>query len=238
MKPLYEETIPGGAMWSMRIPQGRALRLTALAPGANVSALFYNAQNTLERLNIPDTLKALHTAKLTRGHVLMSDMGNALVSITEDTLGWHDPLGGISTAEIVQKAFGVKTYQAARNDFYRNAHDNVLVELSKWGLSIADMVANVNFFSKVIADDNGRLEFITGHCPESAAVTLRTEIPVLIVLANCPHPMHPPGEYPRVPVKLELFPSAPPAPDDFCKNFRPECARALELAARFALSSQ
>lgn len=219
-------------MWSMRIPQARELRITALGPGANVSALFFNALNPLDRLNIPDTLKALHTAKLTRGHVLMSDMGCALASIVDDSLGWHDPLGGHSTAAMIESAFGLKTYQEARNDFYRNAHDNFLVELSKWGLGIADLVANVNFFSKVVADDSGRITFVRGHAPEGASVALRTEIPVIVVLANCPHPMHPPGEYPRVPVKLEVFPSAALSDDDFCRNFRPECARALALSAR------
>jgi len=87
MNPLYEEVLPGGAMWSMRIPHARELRLTALGPGADVSALFFNAINPIDRLNIPDTLKALHTAKLTRGHVLMSDMGCALASIVDDSLG-------------------------------------------------------------------------------------------------------------------------------------------------------
>lgn len=232
MKPLYEEILPAGAMWSMRVPQARELRLTSLAPGANVSALLFNALNPLDRLNVPDTLKALHTAKLTRGHVLMSDMGNALASILEDSLGWHDPLGGHSTAAMVESAFGSKTYQESRNEFHRNAHDNFLVELSKWGLGIADLVANINFFSKVVADDEGRMHFVAGHAPEGSSVSLRTEIPVIVVLANCPHPMHPPGEYPRVPVQLEIFESSPPGDDDFCRNFRPECARALALSAR------
>ena len=162
----------------------------------------------------------------------MSDMGCALASIVEDSLGWHDPLGGHSTAAMVESGFGRKTYQESRNDFYRNAHDNFLVELSKWGLGIADLVANVNFFSKVVADDSGRITFVPGHCPEGASLTLRTEIPVIVVLANCPHPMHPPGEYPRVPVKVEILPSTAPLDDDFCRNFRPECARALALSAR------
>jgi len=230
--PTYAETLPGGAMWSMRIPASRELRLTALDAGANVSALLYNATNPLDRLNIPDTLKALHTAKLTRGHVLMSDMGNALASIVEDTLGWHDPLGGHSTAAMVGAAFGVKTYQTARNDFHRNAHDNFLVELSKSGLGLPDLVANVNFFSKVVTGDDGRLAFVPDHAAGGSSITLRTEIPVIVVLANCPHPMHPPGEYPRAAVRLEIRPSPPPGPDDFCRNFRPECARALELSAR------
>ncbi len=65
---------------------------------ANVSLLLYRADEKLERLNLPDTLKAQHTAHLTAGHVLYSDMGRILASFAADTVGWHDPLCGVSDA--------------------------------------------------------------------------------------------------------------------------------------------
>jgi urea carboxylase-associated protein 2 len=235
MKPLYEEELPGGAMWSMCVARHRQLRLNALAAGANVSALFYRADQPLDRLNVPDTLKALHTAKLTRGHVLLSDMGHALVSIVGDTLGWHDPLAGHIDAALVAEKFGPLSYQEARNDFHRNARDNFLVELGKHGLGLPDIVANVNFFAKVRVDGDGRMHHEPGHCPPGASVTLRAETDVLVVLANCPHPMAPAGGYPRVPVRIELLPGDPPATEDFCRNFRPECARAMALTERLHL---
>ena len=69
------------------------------AGGANAGAIFYNSENPTERYNMPDTLKAQHTAHLTRGHVLYSDMGRVLCSVTRDSLGWHellDCIGGAS----------------------------------------------------------------------------------------------------------------------------------------------
>ena len=232
---LFSEILPSGAMWSMRIPRRRLVRLTALDSGANLSALFYNANQPLDRLNIPDTLKALHTAKLTRGHILMTDMGNALVSIVADSLGWHDPLGGHITAAMVAAKFGEHNYQQYRNDFYRNARDNFLVELTKHGLGLADIVANVNFFSKIVVDDEGRMKFVPDHCPAGARIGLRTEMDVLFVLANCPHPLAPSGEYPRARVEIEIFPCDPPGKDDFCRNYRPECGRTLALTERLFL---
>jgi uncharacterized protein YcgI (DUF1989 family) len=92
-KLLWEETVPGGCHWSWRLPRGTTLRLTAKGEGANLSLVLYNASQKLERYNMPDSLKAQHTAHYTRGHVLMSDMGCAMASITADSLGWHDPLG-------------------------------------------------------------------------------------------------------------------------------------------------
>ncbi len=98
---LFEETLPGGGLWSWTLRRHTTLRLTDLEGGANVGLMAYNANQSLDRLNLPDTLKAQYTAKLTRGHVLMSDMGHALLSITADTVGWHDPLGGHGNVELV-----------------------------------------------------------------------------------------------------------------------------------------
>ena len=51
--------------------RGVTLRLTDLEGGANFSALFYNFEEKTERYNMPDTLKAQHTAFLTRGHCVL-----------------------------------------------------------------------------------------------------------------------------------------------------------------------
>lgn len=232
---LFEETLPTGGMWSMRLPRFRRLRLTALTSGGNVSALMYHAHHPLDRLNVPDTLKALHTAKLTRGHVLMSDMGHAMASVVEDSLGWHDPIGGHSTPEHIEAAFGKKSYQEVRNACFRNARENFLIELSKHGLGLRDVVANVNFFSKVACDDAGRLSWVPDHCPAGATVELRMEMDVLVVLTNCPHPMHHGGSYPDSPVRMEVGEGDLPDDDDYCYGFRPECRRAVELSKRLFL---
>ncbi len=235
MQTVFEETLPPGAMWSARIRRGRSLRIEALASGANVSALFYNAENPLDRLNIPDTLKALHTAKITRGHVLMSDMGHSLFSVIEDSCGWHDPLGGCIDASQTEEKFGKKCYQEARNTFYRNSLDNFRTELAKRGLGLRDIVANLNFFSKVTVAEDGKMLFHPGSCREGDFVELRADLDCLAVLSNCPHPMAPPGVYPETPVRVSIKNCPPLSENDFCKNFRPECARALELTERYYL---
>jgi urea carboxylase-associated protein 2 len=226
---VFEETIPGGAMWSHVLKPHQMLRLTDLEGGANVGALFYNRDHWLDRLNLPDTLKAQHTAKLTTGHVLFSDMGHVLCSITADTCGWHDPLAGHSTSALVQKKYGTARFQQQRNDFYRNARDQFLIELGKWGLGKADLVANVNLFSKVTVDHDGRMHFEEDHASPGAYVDLRAEMNVLIVLNTCQHPMDPFPEYRPRPVKLTVWNADPPAPDDICRNSSPENERGFML---------
>jgi uncharacterized protein len=231
--PLYDEELPGGGMWSSVLRRHRTLRLTDVAGGANVSLIAWNAAAPLERLNLPDTLKAQFTAKLTRGHVLMSDMGRVLLSITADSVGWHDPLGGHGNAEDMRRKYGTRSYQEARNDRFRNAHDNLLVEMGKHGLGPRDLAANVNFFSRVDTAHDGALTFRPANSKAGDSVELRAEMDVLIVLTACQHPLDPNPNYDPKPVSLSVLIPPPPGEDDACRTFRAESQRAFALTDRY-----
>jgi hypothetical protein len=230
---LWEEDIPGGNHWSGLLRRGVGLRLTDLEGGANVAALFYNREEKLERYNMPDTLKAQHTAFLTAGHVCYSDMGRILCSIVEDTVGWHDTVCGTSDADLVARKYGTATFQTHRNAMYRNGRDGLLIELGKWGMGKRDLVANVNFFSKVSADPQGRLHFHGGHSRAGDHVDLRFEMDTLVVLSTAPHPLDPGSAYRPAGVRLSAWRAAPAGPDDRCRNACPENQRGFVNTERY-----
>src|SRR5438309_3754809 len=125
---LWEDSIHGGASWSLILRRGNILRLEDVEGGANAAALFYNWECPVERYNMPDTLKAQHIAHLTSGFVLYSDMGRVLASMTDDSCGWHDPLGGFNDRAAVAEKYGEASYQEHRNAWHRNTRDNFLAE--------------------------------------------------------------------------------------------------------------
>ena len=107
---------------------------------------------------MPDTLKAQYTAFLTAGRVLYSDMGRVLCSIVADTCGWHDTIcGHWRTRRRARPRTAPGRYQELRNEWHRNARDNLLVELGKYGLGKRDVVANVNFFCRSASTSAGGL---------------------------------------------------------------------------------
>ena len=222
---LWEEIIPGGAHWSFQMKRGSALRITDVEGGANLSALFYNLDEKLERYNMPDTLKAQHTAHLTKGFVCYSDMGRVMASIVEDSCGWHDTLCGMSNAALVEKKYGKAAYQQHRNAMYRNARDSFLIELGKWGLGKRDIVPNVNYFSKVSVDNTGNLHYQANHSSAGDFVELRFEMNVLVVLSASQHPLDPNAQYAPKPVQLQAWRCGTPNDGDYCRNFRPENVR-------------
>jgi len=230
MKPdiKYRWTVTPGGMWSQRLKRGKTLRITDLEGGANVGLLLYNAQQPLERYNMPDTLKGQYIFHLSHPYCLHSDMGHILASMVQDSVGWHDTVCGCSDADLVQEKYGTRTFQEAGNDFYRNGRENFLIELAKWGLGPKDLVPNVNLFSKVAPDDEGVLSYAPGHSQAGDSVELRMEMDTLVVLNTCQHPLDPAPEYSPKPVLLEVYDAAPVAEDDPCRVSRPENVRAFQ----------
>ena len=215
---LWQDLIPGGAHWSGVVRRGTTLRLTDLNGDANCSTIFFNHEEKLERYNMADTLKAQHTAHLTQGHVCYSDMGRILCSITADSVGWHDPLCGPSNADDIRNKFGERRYQEARNEMYRNGRDGLLIELAKWGLGTRDLVATVNFFSKVWLDDRGQFHFAQDHSPPGGAVDLRFEMNCLVAFSTAPHPLTDSQEYKPGAISVTAFRSGTVAHDDPCRT--------------------
>jgi hypothetical protein len=222
---LWEETVHGGGHWSGVLKRGTVLRLVDLDGGVNVAALFYNQEEKLERYNMADTLKAQHTAHLTRGFVCYSDMGRVLCSIIADTVGWHDPIGGVAGNEDIAAKYGERRFQEHRNDMTRSGREGLLIELGKWGLGARDLVANLNFFSKVIVDEAGAMRFEPGHSRAGDYVDLRFEMNTLVALSTAPHPLDPKPEYMPGGLRLVAWRADPPGEDDYCRNFRPENRR-------------
>lgn len=229
---LWDETMPGGASWSGVLRRGTTLRLTDLQGRANVAALCFAHEDRSERYNMPDTLKAQHTAFLTRGHVCYSDMGRVLCSIPEDTCGWHDTVCGLLDAARCAAQYGVARYQEHRNAMHRNARDGLLVELGKWGLGERDLVPNVNFFAKAVPDADGRLRFDTAHRTLGQHVDLRFEMDVLVALSAAPHPLDPSPRYAPGDVQLTAWRSGTAGADDVCRRSCPENERGFILTER------
>lgn len=222
---LWEELVAAGAHWSGLLRRGTTLRLTDVAGGANVSALLFNYDDRLERYNMPDTLKAQHTAYLTSGFVCYSDMGRVLCSITDDTCGWHDTICGVSSPGDVAKKYGASRYQESRNNWFRNGYESLLTELGKYGLGKRDLGANINFFSKVTVDDDGNLHYRPGNSKAGSYVDLRFEMNVLVVLSTCQHPLDPATLYQPREIQLTAWHSRPAPRNDPCRMKCPENER-------------
>jgi len=216
---IHEETIPGGAYWSSVIRRGTTLRIIAPEGSRGVACLCYNADNSIERFNAADTAKIQFNAFLKKGMVIYSDMGRVLFSITEDTCGLHDMLGGCSNL--------ASNAKYGEGDF-RNSRDNFSLALTKRNLGKQDIMPNLNLFTRVTVEPNGNLVWAEKTAQSGDFIDLRAEMNVLIVLSNCPHPLDPNPVYDPKPIQTIAWNSPVPTEYDLCRTANPQAIRGFQ----------
>lgn len=201
------EIVPGGWYTSMILARGQALRLIDPAGGNGVSMLLWNAHDTSERLNVGDTVKLQWTAAIGAGHVLFSDMGRVLASITAADAGVRCDLiagGGRDTADKFRLVAG------------------------KHGMSVRDVPPCIGVFADVRTDGDGRL--VWGEAaPPGSAIDFRAEMNLLVAISNCPHPLAP--DTATGPIEAVVWPAPSPAADDSCRTAGEEAVRGFENTA-------
>jgi len=178
---IVDEQVPAGAPWARVIERGQSLRIIDIHGHQGVDFLCYNARQPEERYHAPNTLKAARTLRLTKGHVLYSDAARALFTISEDTCGTHDTIGGCCSAPSNEMLYGAANCPGCRENF--------LSALESFGLGRKDIVPNINFFCNVPVQADGRLAdavFTESHSHPGSYVELRAEMDALAVISNCP----------------------------------------------------
>ncbi|MGN6722331.1 MAG: DUF1989 domain-containing protein [Marmoricola sp.] len=227
----YGHTIPGGAAWSAQISAGSRITLTAEGASSMATMLLF-AADRLDRLNVPDTMKAQMSACITPPMVLMSDRGTALATLVSATKPWHDCLTGFSHDAHLQTP---SSYGSDRNGWRRSARTMLVLELAKYGLGEADLHAPVNWFVTVGIGDDATASFdgLSLATEPGDQVVLRAEQDLLAVFATGPHPFAPGGALDPVSV---LIGDSPISDSDPSRMWREESARALEMARRIAVA--
>jgi urea carboxylase-associated protein 2 len=220
---LWEETIAAGGYAAKELHRGARLRLTDLQGDACASMLVFNAERPAERLNVADTVKVQWTAYLKAGSLLLSDMGRVLLSVLEDTAATHDTFCGASNRNGNARSYGSGDNWGP----YPNARDRFLLGTAKFGLGRRDVHPCVNWFKGVRIAGDGATILDHGPFAPGRHVTLRAEMDLIVILANCPHPLDPRPDFCISPVRVSAWRGAPAPADDPIRNASPEAQRAF-----------
>jgi uncharacterized protein len=220
---INREQVPAGWYATVRLRRGEALRIVDDSGRSSVALIGWREEDTSERINCADTVKVQWSAAISKGRVILSDMGRVLLSLVEDTSGAHDVLIGGSTAASTFAAIGVTT---------RNTQENFLSAAAKIGLSVRDIPPCVTFFAPVSVDAKGRFLWNSDRKRAGDFVDLRAEMNVVLVLSNCAHPLDPARPAASGPITLIRHRAPPPAQHDPCRTTSPEIVRAFEFTDR------
>ena len=203
-----DTVVPAGEPWMGVVRSGQSLRIVDIEGKQAVDTLFYNAAETAEHYSAQNTIQAQGRIYLTTGTVLLSNRGNPLLRIDEDTCGRHDTLGGACSAEsnTVRYALDKRHMHSCRDSF--------LLALARHpsgkegGLTKRDLPSNINFFMNVPVTPSGQLRFADGISAAGRHVQLRALTDVLVLISNCPQLNNPCNAYNPTPIRVMTWENA------------------------------
>lgn len=197
----YRATVLAGDHWMRSIRRGQTFRIIDLEGNQAADTLFYNAENPEDRYAADVTIRRQAALYLTTGTVLMSVLGNKLLTIVADTCGRHDTLGGACSRESNTMRYSAETepMHACRDSFLCGVHS--------WGhgLGKRDLSCNINFFMNVPVTPEGKLTFADGISAPGRYVEMRAERDVIALISNCPQLNNPCNAYNPTPVEVLLW---------------------------------
>ncbi|MDR7025087.1 urea amidolyase associated protein UAAP2 [Pseudomonas peli] len=197
---VYRATIAAGEPFLCEVKAGQTLRLLDLEGNQAVDTLFYSARNPRERYDVQRTLRKQNRVYLTTGSVLYSNLGQPMLTISADTCGRHDTLGGACAQEsnTVRYALDKRYMHSCRDNFLRaSLHDG--------RLNKADISANINFFMNVPVTPEGGLTFEDGISAAGKYVELKAHMDVIVLISNCPQLNNPCNGYNPTPAEVLVW---------------------------------
>lgn len=200
-RAIYDFILPAGDGWSHEVLRGQTFRIVDLEGNQAADTLFYNLHDPAERYSAQDTIRGQANIYLTTGTSLRSTRGNVLLTITADTCGRHDTLGGACACEsnMVRYAIEKRFMHACRDSFWKALRDRG----PQW--EKRDIANNINFFMNVPVTPEGGLTFEDGISAAGRYVEMRAEMDVLAVISNCPQLNNPCNGYNPTPVRLLIW---------------------------------
>lgn len=198
---IYRKTIPAGDGWCHEIQAGQTLRIVDLEGNQAADTIFFDAKDPEDRYSAHDTLRAQNAMYLTTGTRLVSLKGNTLLTITADTCGRHDTVGGACAAES-----NMVRYALEKRPMH-NCRDTFLLQLAKHdgGVTKRELGHNINFFMNVPVTPDGGLTFEDGVSAPGKYVEMRAERDVLCLISNCPQLNNPCNAYNPTPIEVIVW---------------------------------
>ncbi len=188
--------VAAGAGYAGIIPAGESLRIVDLHGNQAADTLFYDAADLANRYSAMDTIREQSAVYLTAGSRLLSSDLDLLATITADTCGRHDTVGGACSQESNTIRYGMQTrhQHGCRQTFLRVG--------APYGVGARELGHNINFFMNVPVTGDGGLTFADGLSAPGKYVEVQAARDLLVLLSNCPQLNNPCNGWDPTPVQV------------------------------------
>lgn len=198
---IYQKKILAGNYWSHVIKKGQSFKILDCEGNQAADTMFFLEDNPQERYSAQHTINYQQNVYLTKGTKLISNLGKIMLTITDDTCGRHDTLGGACSAESNSVRYDLnKIHMHNCRDSFMAALRELDIELDKSYLN-----SNINFFMNVPISPDGKSTFSDGVSAPGKYVLLKAHYDVLCIISNCPQLNNPCNAYNPTPIEVFIY---------------------------------
>ena len=180
---IRDEVIPPKEYLGLELRRGQTLRIIDVEGQQVPDLVCYNLHQPRERLSTNNSRLIQKRWLLTTGHVLYSDEGNAMLAITDDTVGIHHASAGCCNDFANFHRYGERGT--------RNCLDNLAAAGAPLGLTTKDIPGAFCPFMKVIQHPDGAYEIQEPDSKPGDYLDLRAEMDLFVAISNCPQEKNP-----------------------------------------------
>lgn len=196
-KIIEDVTLAAGSPWGGIVKKEQHLRIVDLGGRQAVDFLCYDAVDPTDRYNSANTMKLGANIFLSKGSSLWSDRAKKLMTIADDSCGYHDTIGGCCSAEM-----NILRYNKTAP---RNCRDTFEEALKKFNLKRDDIVTNINWFMYVPVKEDGSMAIVDGRSKAGDYVDLIADRDIICVASNCAQVFNPCNGYNPSPVRIITY---------------------------------
>jgi urea carboxylase-associated protein 1 len=125
-----------------------------------------------------------------------------MLTISADTCGRHDTLGGACASESNTVRYDLeKRHMHSCRDNWMQA----IANHPEYGLTKRDITHNINFFMNVPVTADGGLTFEDGISAPGKYVEMVADMDVIVLVSNCPQLNNPCNGYDPTPIELLIW---------------------------------
>ncbi len=194
--------IPAGDYYLAPLYQGETLRIVDVEGNEAADTLFFDLHDPSEHYSATDTVREQRGVYLSTGSVLRSNRNQPMLTITADTCGRHDTLGGACASES-----NTVRYDLEKRCMH-SCRDNWMLAISEhpeFALDKRDIAHNINFFMNVPITPQGGLSFADGLSGPGKYVEMVAEKDLIVLISNCPQLNNPCSGFNPTPLEVIVW---------------------------------
>jgi urea carboxylase-associated protein 1 len=196
-RTIYESTLPPRGKLAREIERGQVLRVMDLEGKQVGDIIAFNRADLTEKFWISNTIRLNGTIYVTTGHVLYSELSNAMFTIVADTCGRHDLLAGSCNAQIDKVRYGV--------DHHYGCVENFVAALAPYGVKREHVPMSLNLFMNCPVESDGSWTIATPVSKPGDYVDMRAEMDCIFALSNCPQDLNPCNDGALKPLRVLIY---------------------------------